>query len=560
MKIDLKTFCRFLYAATCVFFLFAFYRLALLGFISDSEIWVVNLAKHFREEWMHSWVFTRPLFYGILSVFVAPVDGAIAIFQSAKAFGICNATVIILFTFLLARRLSLRKWKWITPFIALLLLLTNAGFLNQGYRIRSDLLASSILLISIYLTVRIQPKHCLTQNLLWLSPLLATPKAILFILPFGFFKQEKKIKLLTLLTLALAATTTLILYPQLIGYVKMIFSSQADTGPYLSRASFFYLERLIEKNPLFFSIFILRFIFSYLRFHLDQTEQNLQSGMFRFFSLFTSGLVAILILSPDKNPFLIAAFLPIFAIFTSFIFEDSEVIISRAIRSAQQSRFKKLNYFGAIICCLSFSLSGWLAWGGFLENNNYKDLYHTIETLDSYLEKYPKASLYDVVGIIPKRSSIREFAGPNDPTTNKNTVDRLASFLPEIIFYVRKGILLEPDLSNLLRKHYRPLGSEVFGRWHYFRTWMKIEPKNKKIIADFVKQRFLAAGAKEDSSFYVMIKNKKNKIFIEKTTIEKLFSKSNINSGVRINGISIYSNLEVPIKSLTSTIGFDWDQ
>jgi hypothetical protein len=560
LKIELRKICGSLSAVACLFFLFAFYRLALVGFISDSEIWAINLAKHIHEEWLHPWVFTRPLFYGLLALFVAPADDPITIFQYAKIFGIINATAIFVLTFAISQTLCSRRWKWVTPFIAIFLLVSNGAFLNQGYRIRSDLLASTLLLLSIYLTLKINPARWFSKVSIWLLPVLATPKALLFILPFAFFKGEKKSKLLPIYTALIAAILTIVIYPQSLKYLVSLFFERNLWGSYLSRESFYYVERAIEKNTLFFSIFLFRFLFLFLRMQSAKFDSELKKEQTRFFQFFTLGSVIILIVGPEKTPFFVAAFLPVFSIFASSIFEDMEIIASNAIVPRLRNLFEKIHLAGAAICFFSLSISAHLAWTSFLKNNNKTELYETISHLNNYLQKYPKATQYDVVGLIPNRSTIREFAGPNDPVNNKNTVDRLKVFLPHIIFYVRKGILLEPELSILLREHYNHIGSGAYAKWEYFGKWLEINAKNSKIIAEFTKQKFMEVGAEPSSSVFVMLKDKKSKIWIQESTIENLLVISKKSKGIKIAGISIFKEIESHHSPLVNTVGFDWDQ
>ena len=177
-----------LLAASCVAL---FIRVGAIGYISDSEIWAVTIASHLRTDWIHSWVVTRPLFYGILASTEAFAFDSASILQVAKGISLLNGLLILWLTYRLARQFTVRDEPIapLLPGLALLILVSNSGFLNQGYRIRSDLLACSLVLLALERTIRsvrsqkVSGHEKLKLCGLWLLPMSATPKAVLQILP-----------------------------------------------------------------------------------------------------------------------------------------------------------------------------------------------------------------------------------------------------------------------------------------------------------------------------------------------------------------------------------------
>jgi hypothetical protein len=557
MKVTLNNIVSGMFFLSALFFVYAFFRLGAVGFISDSEIWVVNIAKNIREEWFHSWVFTRPLFYSLLSLAVAPLNEPIAIFQAAKTYGLINASLILIFTALIAREISSPKWKLLGSSAAICFLLTNTGFLNQGYRIRSDLLACTLLLISFYLTIKFRPKHWLFRIPLWLTPLAATPKSILSILPFLSYPQSNRIRFACGISIVFLMGLTVLVYPQLVHYIGDSFSALTPQSSYLSRSTFFYFERLIEKNPIFVFLILFRTLTFFLRYQFQLYKD--QAPLQLFFSVFVLLSILIAALSPEKNPFYLATMLPLAAIFVALFFEDLHFLIQYSVKEKSKAVFQKLALTCALITCLAVSTSGVRAWSGFLEDNNKLELYRSIRFLDGYLAKFPLATHYDIVGLIPNKTKIRKFAGPNDAAGNGFALQELWKTLPNLIFYVRKGTLLEPGLSKLLNEHYLAMGGGIFARWDYFGGWQKLNKKNWEKLEAQIDQSLGGVGISKDSAFHVLMKNPKGKVVIERLTKTQLKKRLQNPASTQIAGISPFETVEQQVP-LILTVGFDWDQ
>lgn len=558
MKPSYKNFGGILFFVSSVVFIFLYLRLGYVGFISDSEIWSVNISKNISTEWTNSWVFTRPLFYTLLSAVVWPFSNPIEIFESAKLLFLINSLFLVVLTGLVTKELASPGWKFFSVAAAICLLLTNTGFLNQGYRIRSDLLASTIVLISLYFTIKFRPQHWYQQIPLWVTPIISTPKAILFILPFFAYPQTKRQKLVVGLALLFSAVTIVFLYPQLLRYLTETVSSGSIGGAYLSRSSFYFVERLIEKNLLFVFLFCLRFMTFYLRHYFNLFDSVTHKSNHLFFTYFTLGVVLALILAPEKNPFFLAAGLPILAAFTSFLFEDFHKIIGFNVRPESRKKFQKMALVCSFVTALAVSASGWRAWAEFMDQNNKFELYKSIQFVEQYLNKYPKARHYDVVGLVPTKTTIMKFAGPNESEGNYWTMHELRKNPPHIIFYVRKGTLLEPELSRLLKELYLPLGGGVYAKWNYFPDWTLVTRKSWNAIEQKILESYQETGAQAPNELFVLMREKNRQPFVLKTGLEELKKRMDKNRAA-VLAVTIF---EPPGKnpSLLFNIGFDWNQ
>lgn len=441
-----------------------FVHLAWIGYISDSEIWSVTLAKHLREEWMHPWVFTRPEFYGVLGFFELFASSAIAIFMAAKIAALLNGLLILFFAFRLAKILATPQFpsvKWI-PWAALALLLANSGFFKQGYRIRSDLFGCSFTLFALGLTLRQHREVKASAMLSWFTPLLATPKAILQIIPFAVFPIPRKARGLALGLLILACGGLLVFYPG-----GVLYFAVTMFGPGSTLGSFQYVSRLLASNHIFFSLLFLRFITLSLRLADGNFYRSPEGRQHLLFAGFVLLQAVVLVFSPEKVPFFIAIYLPVASVFSALIFDDSWALIVK-LAAAPRRPYYQAALVSGLCLVLSFSFLG-----GLKEAANYAKIdsakleFSSIQILENYLNSFPQATYFDVVGLVPERASIRRFAGPNDPRSSEATVRWIASNPPNLIFYVEKCAFLEPGLTAILTKRYFPLRSDIFARWEY---------------------------------------------------------------------------------------------
>lgn len=506
-----------------IFLLYQFIHMGWIGYISDSEIWIVNLSKNFSSEWYFPWVITRPLFYGTLALFTAHAKDAISIFDSAKIAGILNGVLIVFFTYRLALFLTDKTsaTKKITALLSITLLLTNLGFLNQGYRIRSDLFACTLLLFVLQKTLKNEKTAGLKTFSLWVLPLFCTPKAALNSIAFLVFPPTKKQLLIALEIFVIAVISIILIYPQGLEYFVDLFLTNKDQ-PTVTISVGFYFWRLIRNNALFFILVLLRTSLLIARINRNAFSSDDTRRKQIKFGAFTGISVLVMCIMPDKVPFFLATFLPILSVFSAFLVEDIFAIFDKEVISERKKRnYKKFLISSVYIFSFALILKSQDEKSSLIIVNNKFTQYSAIKIIENYLNNFPKANYYDVIGIIPQRATIRRFAGPHDEKNNLLTAEWIKNNPPNLLFYVQKFFFIEPTISELISKKYFLIGSKAYARWDYLKKPIPINQKNIKLIRSEIQSEFESVGTIQRDKFSALIelKNKKT-VQVEKSEKE----------------------------------------
>lgn len=428
-----------IYTAVLLFGLFAY--LSSQVFIADSEFWSVGLGYHFISDLQHDWVYSRPLYYFLLWLSQIFYSGPTMSILAARGIFVLN-TLLIGWLFL--RLSEKRTGSKIYGVIAFVLLLGNTGFMNQGFRVRSDLLTSSLTLVVLALSFE-RTKMALWKTwVLCFLPLLATPKAILNsgALIFRNFKLHPPKRLwiwvLGFLTLALVWLAANI------NNLSFIAESlQGQDGPrYFSRDSYLHIANQFLRNPLFWLLFFLRFALT-----KDFNKVERADLAFNFI------LFLIMILAPEKTQFFIAGFLPLFALQAGLLLFD----LSKSRFKASADKF--------ILFCLIVSLANGGLW--FMrnaeQNSNALQL-KSLESLHVILQQHPEISLYDFACLLPDVCLNRRFVGPHQKRWNEVAMKSLIAKPPDVILYLRKASFIGSAIDDLLSAKYLHYGKGLFVR------------------------------------------------------------------------------------------------
>lgn len=542
------------------FLVFAFAYLAWNGFISDSEIWSVTIAKNFREEWFQPWVFSRILFYGPLALATAPFETATSIFMAAKVLLLLNGTLIIFLSYRLARGLGRNQGAGVvTPWLAVILLLSNTGFLNQGYRIRSDLFSCSLVLLALNATLLARSRLSPRQLLYWVLPFLATPKAAIHVFPAITLLRNpadrKRILAIFLLGFFLAT----LIYPSAIPFFLNTYTNPEMGSGFFSPQRFIYLGRILIHNGLIVCLFGFRFVTWIIRLKVDGFESESQRLLHRRFGYFTAGSLVLLILSPEKVPFYVASFLPIFSVFASLLVDDILAILDRAVPEQRRGAHKKLLWLAIPLTIATVSLRAGINWNAFRQNNSASVQLGLIRAIETYLNKYPKATYYDVVGLVPQRAKIRLFAGPNDPEANKNSFRMLKIYKPDIIFPVLKMRYFEPGFGDFLKESYFSIGTNALARWSRLPAPLRLPLKKGQDLALLTEQMKKQAGVSSLPEFTVLIGVKGKPDEVKQVRESDLFNRKITGSNTRLLAVSPFTKIDHGADIFSSIIRFDWD-
>ena len=475
-----------------------FIHLGWICYVADSEIWSVTLANHFVEEIQHYWMLTRPLFYFLLHLVQLPFDASVELILVSRVLFIINGLLIVGLTFRVARRFTGEATLGI---LAVVLLLSHTGFLNQGFRIRSDLLAATVGLwaLDVIIAKRSAPRVLGQLSLL----LLATPKAALYIIAYLAFlpqgtlarlRQKLARRPYQKMSVAVAAAGLAGLgllwpvYDDNWNYFLNSFRGEPGMPPYFSESSFQFLSRWIERNPIFTGLFFLRIGTYLMRQRRKAFASDEQQWWHERFFYFTMANLSVMILAPEKVPFFLASFLPVFSMFAALFVDDLSALPSLwAVRSAYWRRLGMAALIGLVTAVW---IHGMLFYRENAEFNNNSPQKQAIESLEEYLRDYPEASVYDIIGIRPRRATLRLFAGPNQFRFNRLTARRIGELQPDFILYVSKATFLEPELSALLASAYFNFGQGVFAKAISFPEPIKVTAKSGKTLEDALTEVF----------------------------------------------------------------------
>lgn len=447
--------------------------LAFHVFVADSEFWSISLGYHFFEDFKYEWVYTRPLYYFLLWLsqleYISPSQ---SIWMARGLFGLIATGLFMA----LYKVQKIRDSSGFVSIFTLVLLIGNTGFLNQGFRVRSDLLASALAMLALYRITRCG-KVANSTPWFWLSlPLLATPKAILQVLALGPFyirlADLKKYTKTIVIFMGIGGTIFWYFNKGNITYLMHAFSGEWGGPAYFSRVAFFHVENQVTRNPFFWGLFVVRvwtFIFSQkIRRKTSASEWDFENKYF----LMTSMMLALVLVSVEKVQFLIAAFLPFFAMHAAMILGDLAVLKNSIfIRGILVS-------VGSVWCLLG---GGHWLMTNYEKNNNHEQA-QSLDALYSFLNTREISSVADFTCLLAPLCQERHFLGPYQPKSNKDAFVIFRKTKPEVFLYLKKAKMLEPKLSEYLIWHYKPLGKGVYYRIDKPSDQLKVD-QSKAVIS-----------------------------------------------------------------------------
>lgn len=534
-----------------------FIAIGIFGYISDSEIWSISLAKNISNEWKSPWVFTRPIFYFVLGIFESAGSSSKAIFYLAKIAFTINGALICGLTFFLSNKIAGGKSREsnLVALFACLLLLANTGFINQGSRVRSDLLAATLILLALSLTIEAKLRLRSREVLVWLSPILATPKSILLVFSFLFLKIPRGGRRFWFEVLIIFIVVLTFVYPQGVDH----FTNSFQAAFFESNASFFkrwmYVERIFAQNNEFIFLLFARALALPIRISKNYFRSNAEREVHESFGIFTLSATIVLILTPEKVPFLLAAYIPIFSIFAALIIDDLSALMRGQEFSLPPMIFKRLRF--AAIAILSLSISGGAYKKGMdvLENDSSGSQMIAIETIEKYLDRFPNANYFDVIGIVPKRATIRMFAGPNDAALNAETAEWVMRNPPDLVFFTNKCIFLGQDFSSFVIRDYFPIGGGAFARWFV----LPPTARTPHGLIDFSGTLNMRIGTPQLQEITALVTVIPRIPWMQKYRLDELSQLMKKSKKVQLIAISPFSLLERDIGTLSTLFMFDMD-
>lgn len=411
-------------------------------FVADSEFWSISLGYYLKEEFIHDWVYSRPLFYFLIWLSQPSYQAASESVYWARGLFSLNALLMLILIIKIVRR---RSDSYVYSFVAVVLLLGNTGFLNQGFRIRSDLMATTLALLGLYFFGLKGPKWLI------LSPLLATPKALIHVLalvPIYFKKIDfyKRRKLLYAL-LPLTCLVLILNWNSLIYFLSSFGSGTGGPG-YFEVRSFSHVKNQFFRNPLFWVLF-------FLRFYTWKKVRDLKSVQERsaenFWILATVYFLFSMLLFTEKVQFFIASFLPYFAMHGALFFADLKAL----------GKVKTKAALIVLSCTICLATGGWWTTVNLQGNTNTAQL-KALDDLYAYMIAANVKSFEDFNCLLPPYCATRKFIGPHQPQSNSANLEMFKMNPTQVFYYLKKADLLEPELGLFLAENYIALGRGIF--------------------------------------------------------------------------------------------------
>lgn len=430
--------------------------LALKIYFADSEIWSVNLGYHFAEEFKHYWVFTRTVFYSLIYISTAFTEKSEWIFFAARLLMCINLFVQL---YLVQRILDVLFKNRLLNWVSTLILLTNTFVLTQGYRVRSDLIAATFVLWTL-LMILTSPHRQRFVIIGTCLILLSTPKFI-FVLPavlilyFGVESNNKNWRYpFILLGLGVAAYLGAMIFRlgalsdlvmDMNSYVVRAVEGGAGGAAYFSIKAFTYIGKFCRENVLFVGLLSLPLLLSTRKKFWLQKENRIWMGVHAF-------TILVIVLMPDRVPFFISSFLPLLTC-------SSLILIWNNLRHYNL----KPEWLGVLLIWVGVSLFLSVQKGiSSGQNNSNETQMAAIKSVDAYLTAYPDLTYYDVIGIVPRKSTLRHFAGPHQEETNKMVSKIIMHERPDLILKVAKFWFFDIEMSNFLAANYIDIGNGFY--------------------------------------------------------------------------------------------------
>jgi hypothetical protein len=209
---------------------------------------------------------------------------------------------------------------------------------------------------------------------------------------------------------------------------------------------------------------------------------------------------------------------------------------------------------------IAITFRAYLNWNAFRENNSASIQMGLVKALENYLNLYPKATYYDVVGLVPQRAAIRLFAGPNDRSANRNSLLTLEHiYKPDLIFMVHKIKYLEPGISEFLKRDYFPIGVSAYARWHRLAQPLLLPLKDHKNLNPLLAYLKDWTGAPGISEITVLVDTKGKPPRILQLKTEDLSNAKIVGAQARLTAISPFTKIDPITDMLPEIIRFDWD-
>lgn len=411
----------FIFSICLISFAVSFIALSLLGYWTHSEIYAAHISQNFflkPENYLYS---LKPIFYLLLFVSFS-ISEWLSLYPMtiARLLFAINGLLLLLFVFLFIKNKTDKK----NALLASLVLMSSLLFLERGYRVRSDLLLSSLSIASLFLASTLSFSKGKTLKLIAILILLLSLPLISFksiywlffvscFLLYEFKTQNTLFKDLfnyknnfLKYIIAVIATYLALLIGASIFFLNDPFFLKAIQNAwnfYLShKHSHFLLTTFIYKDTLrseYVNLLFKKDILIVLLFFLKIFLVVFSIFIYRLRKWNSSDtafllIICILFIHPLPKPFFIASIIPfiIISFFTDPLYLKLKSKYKPAFISQTIGIFL---VYACIVCVVSFSTS-------FKKGGNFKQK-EMFKKIDLFITDLPSVQVYDTLFLLYNR-------------------------------------------------------------------------------------------------------------------------------------------------------------
>ncbi len=418
------------------------------NWISDSEFWPVSLSGHWDQWRTQPSLIYKPLFHLSLTWIYSFDLTSVEHLRLAKSFYTAiGAFSFILFFLILKKHLSLEK----SLCLVLIFLFSNLGFSQIG-AIRSDFLSYFFVLLFFFIVPSLKSDQWLKFSffsfVFTILLFLITPKSsffglLLFLWSISSLDSKVRFRFVLsygwLIILSLAVIDKVILEGAvsrgsegLISFVIRSYQAQ-KLEPFLNWNLAKYL-----KNDAHLWLILIGGLVWQIGFPIFKLRQ-VKIPNWHVLGL---GVLLILFFHKPLLPFFVGSYWGL--LFLSLI---------------PFFKHLPLKYLtGALFFTLSALLIRFSS--DYFYSNSIQ--FETINGIENYLKKIPDSVLFDGLVVAPRVPTLLSYVGPNEERSNGQILRQVTEKLPDLIAYTHRLNLLEPEISQLLKKEYVSVG---IGYW-----------------------------------------------------------------------------------------------
>ena len=408
-----------------IFFFIAFQSLSYFSLWVETEIYPVHSSQYLFTEYEIDFLFAlKPVFYLILylsSIFsnffsLLPMTGARFLFA-------LNGLLILSLMYLYIKK----KTNRYNAILAVLILASANIFLDRGFRVRSDLLSSSLSLITLLLTLNIKEwkgylKFYILIPLLFCL-LLISPKGIYwfcFTLCLMLYDLKNKTPSRWIIVKIVFAVYMVFYFLSFLFkdpfFLKTIYQSAKfylsnismtwqfifEKGWIKNLSDFSHISLFIERNLLLFMLIFVKFLFVIYSIVITNKRKWDLSDLYFLF------LLIVLLFHPQQKLFFLCAVMPF--IFISF-FTDWQW--RQLVSDKYSLQFKTLLLAGALL--YSFSYISYFSYRVYMKKSNRPQKELIGELNASYKNTDTLISIFDPACIVYSRKTDCKYILDNSP-------------------------------------------------------------------------------------------------------------------------------------------------